>query len=73
MVMPNMSGKGLSENLKSKCEDLKILFISGYSDRLVSELSQEEINRFFLQKPFSPKALLRKVRDVIDVDNRQSV
>jgi CheY-like chemotaxis protein len=65
VVMPRMSGKMLAERMTALLPDLKVLFTSGYAnDTIISQGSQPGIA--FLQKPFTPATLARKVRDVLD-------
>lgn len=66
MVMPQMSGQELATRLREKCPNLKVLFISGYTDSEVFD-SKEDLGKApFLQKPFSPDAFMVKVREVLD-------
>jgi DNA-binding response OmpR family regulator len=46
--------------------DMKILFMSGYTDDTVVRHGVLEAGTAFIQKPFTPDSLLRKVRDVLD-------
>ena len=66
VVMPGMSGRELAEKLGPRFPHMKTLFLSGYTNDAVirNGLIQEQIA--FLQKPFSPLALARKVRAVLD-------
>ncbi|MEM9554885.1 MAG: PAS domain S-box protein [Acidobacteriota bacterium] len=66
VVMPGRSGLALAEDLKQRFADLRILFMSGYTDSHngVKLLTQQQAA--FLAKPFSPEVLARKVRDVLD-------
>jgi CheY-like chemotaxis protein len=66
VVMPGMNGRELSEALAGLHPDMKILFMSGYTDDTVVRHGVLEKGMAFLQKPFTPDSLLRKVRDVLD-------
>ena len=66
VVMPQMGGKELADQLKSLRPDIKVLFISGYTDNAIVHHGVLEPNIDFLQKPFSPVALAQKVRKVLD-------
>lgn len=62
MVMPKMGGIELTEHLKKEYPDLRILYMSGYSDQM-----WKGENPFFLQKPFALKTLMEKIREILDV------
>ena len=66
VVMPRMSGKELSEHFEIVNPDIKVLFVSGYTDNSIVHHGVLEPGIAFLQKPFSPAALIRKVREVLD-------
>ena len=68
VVMPHMGGKELSELVKTLRPDTKVLFTSGYTDTvLVHHHGLLSPNIAFLEKPYSPGALLRKTREVLDM------
>jgi CheY-like chemotaxis protein len=66
VVMPEMGGRELSEKLKEILPDLRVLFTSGYTDDAVVRHEVIELNTNFIQKPFSPMALLHKIREILD-------
>jgi PAS domain S-box-containing protein len=66
IVLPDMSGGELASRLRSNRPGLRIIYTSGYSgDRLV-EYDQTDPGAPFVQKPFTPRSLLAKVREVLD-------
>jgi PAS domain S-box-containing protein len=67
LVMPGMSGRSLSERLAISRPEIKILYMSGYTDDAVIRHGGLEMGMAFLQKPFTPDSLARKVREVLDV------
>jgi FixJ family two-component response regulator len=64
--MPGASGKALAETLTGMVPDLKVLFMSGYPEQVIAHHGVLEPGIAFLQKPFSPMALARSVRRVLD-------
>jgi two-component system cell cycle sensor histidine kinase/response regulator CckA len=66
VVMPGMSGGALGERLALERPGLPVLFISGFADEDVIDRGLLEAGRPFLQKPFAPVDLARKVREVLD-------
>ncbi|MGH7656869.1 MAG: response regulator, partial [Gemmatimonadales bacterium] len=66
VVMPGQSGRSLAQELHTRRPDLKILYISGHTDDAVVAHGVHESSAAFLQKPFSPEDLARKVRSVLD-------
>ncbi|VTR93898.1 multi-sensor hybrid histidine kinase : Multi-sensor hybrid histidine kinase OS=Chthoniobacter flavus Ellin428 GN=CfE428DRAFT_3487 PE=4 SV=1: PAS_4: PAS_8: GAF_2: PAS_4: PAS_4: HisKA: HATPase_c: Response_reg [Gemmata massiliana] len=64
VVMPEMGGRQLAEVLHRRLPNLRVLYMSGYTDEVVLRRDRTEA---FLQKPFSPQMLVSKVRDMLDV------
>jgi DNA-binding NtrC family response regulator len=65
IVMPFLNGLELGDKLYTLNPKLKVLYISGYRDSPPG-YAGEDRERLFLHKPFTPDALLRKVREVLD-------
>jgi PAS domain S-box-containing protein len=66
VIMPEMSGAELSKRLSKYREGLRVLFMSGYIDDSVVRRGINQSEMPFLQKPFSPQNLAKKVREVLD-------
>ncbi|GAC1682463.1 MAG: hypothetical protein NVS9B3_00070 [Gemmatimonadaceae bacterium] len=66
VVMPELGGRELAENLVRATPDLRVLFMSGYTDDVVLRRGLVDVRVPFLQKPFSSSAFARKVREVLD-------
>jgi CheY-like chemotaxis protein len=66
VVMPGMSGRELSERLAAQRPGLRILYMSGYTDEAIVHHGVREGEAEFIAKPFTPDALARKVRGVLD-------
>jgi signal transduction histidine kinase/CheY-like chemotaxis protein len=66
VVMPGINGRVLSERLLPKYPDMKVLYMSGYTDSFIAGHGVLEQGIALLHKPFSEEALLAKVRQVLD-------
>ncbi len=65
VVMPGMGGPELARRLSEQRSTLRVLFCSGYTDDASVREGVREAGTAFLQKPFSPEELIRKVREVL--------
>ncbi len=65
IVMPGMNGTELARHLRVIKPDLKLLFISGYTDDI--GIGAGDSSSAYLQKPFTPEALAGKVRELLDL------
>ncbi|MFC1495075.1 PAS domain S-box protein [Thermodesulfobacteriota bacterium] len=69
VVMPEMNGRELSEQLRTSYSNLKTLFMSGYTANVIAHRGVLEDGVCFMPKPFSKKDLAVKVREALDNDN----
>lgn len=66
VVMPQINGREVAERLAAAHPQMKVLYVSGYTDQTIARHGVLEAGLFFLQKPFSPSTLAQKVREVLD-------
>jgi DNA-binding response OmpR family regulator len=72
VVMPGMSGPDVIRQILPGRPDIRVLYISGYTDEAIVHHGILESGAAFLQKPFLPDALARKVREVLDAAQNQA-
>ena len=66
VVLAQMSGRELVERLAPLRPEMRVLYMSGYSDEAIVHHGVLKPGTAFLQKPFTTESLMRKVREVID-------
>lgn len=66
VMMPGITGLDMAKKLREKHPELKVIFISGYGEEVLSLQTLQQKNISFLAKPFELKDLISKVREVLD-------
>jgi len=64
--MPDMNGRQLFERISQTYSDVKVLYMSGYTDNVIAHHGVIDPGVQFIQKPFSMKDLAAKVRETLD-------
>lgn len=67
VVMPDLGGRELAERLMALHPEMRVLYVSGYTDDAIVRHGVSEEKIHFLQKPFTPQALAVTVREVLDL------
>jgi CheY-like chemotaxis protein len=65
VVMPHMSGRQLAEKLKAVLPQLKVLFVSGYTDQAFAHFGDLTQGDGFLQKPFTAAGIIRRISEIL--------
>ncbi|OAI54089.1 hypothetical protein AYO44_15475 [Planctomycetaceae bacterium SCGC AG-212-F19] len=71
VVMPHMNGRQLYAQVARLRPGLKVLYMSGYTGGAIAHLGELEAEAAFLQKPFPAETLARKVREVLEVREKE--
>jgi two-component system cell cycle sensor histidine kinase/response regulator CckA len=66
IIMPGISGRDLAAHIKKENPDIKLLYISGYSDEAILHHNKIDNGSEFLQKPFTAQKFVRRVRQILD-------
>jgi DNA-binding NtrC family response regulator len=66
VIMPKTNGRELAEQLVKRRPNMKVLYMSGYTDSAIASSGVLQREMAFLQKPFTPVALTDKVREVLE-------
>ena len=66
VVMPEMNGKELYAQIAGRCQGLKVLYMSGYTNDVIAHHGVLDEGVQFIQKPFTTHALAVKMREVLD-------
>ena len=73
IVMPELGGRGLAEGIATTRPHARVLLMSGYTDDDVLRRALVDRRTEFLQKPFTPSVLAKRVRDVLDMHRQAAV
>jgi DNA-binding NarL/FixJ family response regulator len=66
MVLPGIGGSEIAARILEIHPDVKVLYTSGYTDDAIVRRGLLERGAAFIEKPFTPNALARRVREILD-------
>jgi CheY-like chemotaxis protein len=66
VVLPGIKGQELAKQMLADCPEIRVLFMSGYLCPSMAHSGSERGFEAFIQKPFAPNSLLRKMRKLLD-------
>ncbi|MFC1896521.1 PAS domain S-box protein, partial [Thermodesulfobacteriota bacterium] len=68
VVMPKMGGKEVADRLQPLHPQMKVIYMSGYTDNAIAHHGVLALELTFIQKPFTPEGLTRKVREILNTE-----
>ncbi len=66
VIMPQISGRDLAQSIRQARPGLRVLYMSGYTDDALDRHGIQNATDQFIQKPFTPLTLARRIREVLD-------
>jgi PAS domain S-box-containing protein len=69
VIMPQMSGRELAQEISRRHPGIKVLYMSGYTNTAITQHGVLEEGVNFIQKPFSPKDLIRRLHELLDAQS----
>jgi DNA-binding NtrC family response regulator len=66
VILPGMRGPELAKHLSQLHPEMRVLYMSGFTDNALMHSGSLPQSTMFLQKPFTPDVLLRRIRDILD-------
>ncbi len=73
VVMPGMSGWELAQSMRARRADMKVIYMSGYTDKALNQDGGFDPGMVFLQKPFPLSTLVEKVRELLGAEVQQQL
>jgi two-component system, cell cycle sensor histidine kinase and response regulator CckA len=68
VIMPGMNGRALAETLQPRHPEMRVLYMSGYTDSFIAVHGVLDQGKALLNKPFTEECLIKKVREVLDAE-----
>lgn len=65
LVLPQLNGRQLADRIMHTRPATKLLFVSGYEEEVLARTGLSKDSAIFLQKPFTPESLVKKVREIL--------
>jgi response regulator RpfG family c-di-GMP phosphodiesterase len=72
LIMPGMGGRDVARKIRRMRPETSVLYISGYTDTALQHSGALQRSMSFLGKPFTPEALSRKVREVLEAQEPEA-